>query len=89
MACSSLSSWEGGDRGQESEKLCLARGPAMPASTRHNVFCYGAKKRDWELQEMKAVSKEPRIKPYLDHQHIIKALFKMKRRDMLSAISGL
>lgn len=67
---------------------CLAHGPAMPASTRHDILYYGAKKWDWELQEVKAASKETRIKPYLDHQRIIKALFKMKRRDMLSAVSG-
>lgn len=36
---------------------------------------------------MKAVFKELRIKPYLDHQHIIKAVSKMKRRDRLSSIS--
>lgn len=85
-ACISLSSWEGGGRCQESAVPCSVPEPAVPASTRHDVLCYGAKSGKTENCRNEAVFKELRIKPCLDHQHIIKAVFKMKRRDILSPI---
>lgn len=67
-------------------RVCNAMLSTQASCARHNILCYGTKSGKTEGCRNEAVFKELRIRPCLDHQHIIKAVFKMKRRDMLSPI---